>query len=146
MSLLSSIKENEGFDTHIYEDTRGYPTIGYGFKVSSLTRDELSLNGGKIEPMSREVADQILNLKIKKLKDEVFSAFSWLEGKPKNVQDVVIEMCYQMGVPGVKKFVTTLHHIRVGEYRQAYQSGMNSLWAKQTPNRAKRVLNGLFSE
>nr|DAX22069.1 MAG TPA: endolysin [Caudoviricetes sp.] len=65
MSLLSSIKENEGFDSHVYEDTRGFRTVGYGFKVSSLTRDELALNGGKVEPMSREVADQILNLKIK---------------------------------------------------------------------------------
>ena len=145
MSLKENIKENEGFRSYIYQDTRGYPTVGYGFKVSSLSKDELFLNGGKVEPMSKAVADQILEMKLIKLASSVCEAFPWLEDKPKNVQDVVIEMCYQMGVPGVKKFVTTMHHIRMGEYEAAYQSGMNSLWAKQTPNRAKKVLSGLLA-
>ncbi|MFW5613136.1 MAG: glycoside hydrolase family protein [Campylobacter hyointestinalis] len=144
MTLKDKIKKNEGFENHIYKDTRGFATIGYGFLVSSLTKDELTLNGGKTEPMSREAAEQILDLKIKKLCAQVFEAFAWLRQKPKNIQEVVIEMCYQMGVGAVKKFHTTMHHIRVGEYRAAYENGMKSLWAKQTPNRAQRVLNGLF--
>jgi len=144
MSLKENIKENEGFRSYIYQDTRGYPTVGYGFKVSSLSKDELFLNGGKVEPMSKAVADQILEMKLIKLISSVCEAFPWLEDKPKNVQDVVIEMCYQMGVPGVKKFVTTLNFIKSGEYEAAYKNGLNSLWAKQTPNRAKKVLSGLL--
>jgi lysozyme len=144
MSLIANIKENEGFCGEIYEDTRGYKTIGYGFLVSALSKDELALNGGKIEPMGRAAADQILELKLKKLKPRVFEAFAWLAEKPANVQDVVIEMCYQMGIAKVQKFVTTLHHIRMGEYEKAVQSGLRSLWAQQTPNRAKKVLNGLI--
>ncbi|RAZ54575.1 lysozyme, partial [Campylobacter hyointestinalis subsp. lawsonii] len=46
MNLIDSIKSNEGFRDHIYKDTLGFDTIGYGFKVGSLTRDELELNGG----------------------------------------------------------------------------------------------------
>lgn len=144
MALIEKIKENEGFRDKVYEDTLGYPTIGYGFLVSSLTPDELALNGSKLEPMSRAVANEILNLKLCKLERDVFEAFDWLRDKPQNIQDVVIEMCYQMGVAKVKKFVTTLQHIRVGEYKAAYENGMKSLWAKQTPNRAKKVLSGLF--
>ena len=85
MSLIANIKENEGFCGEIYEDTRGYKTIGYGFLVSALSKDELALNGGKVEPMSREVADQILNLKLQKLRPAVFAAFAWLKEKPTNV-------------------------------------------------------------
>lgn len=144
MSLIANIKENEGFCGEIYEDTRGYKTIGYGFLVAALSKDELALNGGKVEPMSRAVADQILELKLKKLKPKVFEAFAWLAEKPANVQDVVIEMCYQMGIAKVQKFVTTLHHIRTGEYEKAIANGLRSLWAQQTPNRAKKVLNGLI--
>lgn len=144
MSLIANIKENEGFCGEIYEDTRGYKTIGYGFLVSALSKDELALNGGKIEPMGRAAADQILELKLKKLKPRVFEAFAWLAEKPINVQDVVIEMCYQMGIAKVQKFVTTLHHVRMGEYEKAVQSGLRSLWAQQTPNRARKVLNGLL--
>ena len=144
MSLKENIKENEGFKSYIYQDTRGYPTVGYGFKVSALSKDELFLNGGKVEPMSKAVADQILEMKLIKLASSVCEAFPWLEDKPKNVQDVVIEMCYQMGVPGVKKFVNTLALIRAGDYKGAYENGMKSLWAKQTPSRAKKVLSGLL--
>ena len=94
--------------------------------------------------MSKATADKILELKLEKLTAAVFATFDWLKEKPKNVQEVVIEMAYQLGVSKVKKFVTTMHHIRTGEYEAAYQSGMNSLWAKQTPNRAKKVLGGLL--
>lgn len=144
MTLIEKIKENEGFRDKVYEDTLGYPTIGYSFLVSSLTFDEIALNGGKVEPMSRAVVNEILNLKLCKLERDVFEAFDWLRDKPQNIQDVVIEMCYQMGVAKVKKFATTMHHIRVGEYRAAYENGMKSLWVRQTPARAKKVLDGLF--
>lgn len=146
MSLIANIKENEGFCERVYEDSRGFATIGYGFLLSALSKDELVLNGGKVEPMSRAAADQILALKLKKLKPKVFEAFSWLAEKPANVQDVVIEMCYQMGIAKVQKFVTTLHHIRMGEYEKAIANGLRSLWAQQTPNRAKKVLNGLLAK
>nr|DAI52131.1 MAG TPA: lysozyme [Caudoviricetes sp.] len=144
MTLIEKIKENEGFEDHRYEDNLGRPTIGYGFLLAALTADELALNGGKVEPMSKAVADQILEIKLIKLAPSVCEAFPWLKEKPQNVQEVVIEMAYQLGVSKVKKFVTTMHHIRTGEYEAAYQSGMNSLWAKQTPNRAKKVLGGLL--
>ena len=144
MTLIEKIKENEGFSNKVYEDTLGYSTVGYGFLLAALTADELALNGGKAEPMSKDVADKILKLKLEKLTPAVFATFDWLKEKPQNVQEAVIEMAYQLDVSKVKKFVTTMHHIRAGEYRAAYQSGMNSLWAKQTPNRAKKVLSGLL--
>ncbi|MGF7441520.1 glycoside hydrolase family protein [Campylobacter concisus] len=144
MTLIEKIKENEGFKERIYEDNLGKPTIGYGFLLAALTADELALNGGKVEPMSKETADKILELKLEKLTPAVFAMFDWLKEKPQNVQEVVIEMAYQLDVSKVKKFVTTMHHIRTGEYEAAYQSGMDSLWAKQTPNRAKKVLGGLL--
>ena len=146
MSLIANIKENEGFCGEIYEDSRGYKTIGYGFLVAALSKDELALNGGRVEPMSRAAADQILELKLRKLRPAVFEAFAWLQDKPQNVQDVVIEMCYQMGIAKVQKFVTTLHHIRMGEYEKAIANGLRSLWAQQTPNRARKVLNGLLAK
>ena len=144
MTLIEKIKENEGLKDHRYEDSLGRLTVGYGFLLAALTADELALNGGKVEPMSKAVADQILEIKLIKLAPSVCEAFPWLKEKPKNVQEVVMEMAYQLGISKVKKFVTTMHHIRMGEYEAAYQSGMNSLWAKQTPNRAKKVLGGLL--
>ena len=62
MSLLENIKAHEGFSARIYKDSVGKPTVGYGFLVAALSPDELKLNGGKVEPMSKEVAEKILNL------------------------------------------------------------------------------------
>ena len=144
--FINEIKFNEGFRDRIYQCTAGKDTIGYGFKVDCLSSDEIALNGGKIEPMSRENADKILDLKLKKLEKSVFSAFDWLENAPLKVQECVIEMCYQMGTPSVKKFNHTLHFMRSGQYQKAYENGLKSLWAKQTPKRAKRVLGKLLAD
>lgn len=141
MNLIDSIKENEGFRDHIYKDTLGFDTIGYGFKCDSLTRDELELNGGIIEPMSKEVADKILKKKLAKLTSKVYDAIPWLNNSPKEVQEVVIEMAYQMGVGGVLKFKNTLNFIKENDYKNASSNMMKSLWAKQTPNRAKKLAN-----
>lgn len=139
MNLIDSIKENEGFRDHIYKDTLGFDTIGYGFKVGSLSKDELELNGGIIEPMSKEAADKILKKKLAKLTSKIYDAIPWLNNSPKEVQEVVIEMAYQMGVGGVLKFKNTLNFIKENEYKNASSNMMKSLWAKQTPNRAKKL-------
>lgn len=144
--FINEIKANEGFMSEIYQCTAGKDTIGYGFLVSALTKDELALNGGKISPMSRENADKILNLKLKKLEANVFKTFDWLENAPIKVQECVIEMCYQMGVGSVKKFANTLHYMRTAQYQKAYENGLKSLWAKQTPKRAKKVLGRLLQK
>ena len=75
MSLIENIKAHEGFRDHIYKDSLGKATIGYGFLVSALSPDELALNNGKTEPMSREVAEKILDLKVAKLQKRVFVEF-----------------------------------------------------------------------
>ena len=142
--LKISIELNEGFKSTIYSDTRGVATVGYGFAVGYLTPDEIALNGGRVEPMEREAADAILNLKLEKLLKETEAAFPWLSEHPQSVQNTVMEMCYQMGVAKVKKFATTLHYIRNREYDRARENALKSTWARQTPNRAQKVLAGLI--
>ena len=144
--FINEIKFNEGFSSKIYKCSAGKDTIGYGFLVAALTNDEIALNGGKVEPMPKENADKILNLKLKKLEKEAFEVFDWLENAPLKVQECVIEMCYQMGISSVKKFANTLHYIRTAQYQKAYENGLKSLWAKQTPKRAKKMLGRLLQK
>ena len=142
--LVNKIKFNEGFREYTYYCTKGVRTVGYGFAVAYLTPDELALNGGQIEPMSKEVADAILRVKLGKLIPAALKEWEWLANKPRHIQNVVFEMCYQMDISKVKKFKTTLGYIKAGEYEKAVANGLNSRWAKQTPNRARRVLHGLL--
>lgn len=143
MNLLESIKENEGFRSYIYKDTLGFETIGYGFKVSSLTSEEIEFNGGSIEPMSEKIAGKILERKVKILSRKVFAALPWLEGKPQNVQDVIIEMAYQLGLDGMLNFKNTLNFIKEGDFTKAGENMRKSRWYNQTLRRVERLIKKL---
>jgi lysozyme len=60
---------------------------------------------------------------------------------PEEIQDVVMEMCYQLGVTGVSKFKKTLTHLQNKRWEEASVEMLDSLWARQTPNRAKELSN-----
>lgn len=143
MSLIENIKTHEGFRDHIYKDSVGKPTVGYGFLVSALSPDELKLNGGKIEPMSKEVAEKILNLKVARLRKRVPECLPWLASKPQGVQDTIIEMAYQLDIAKLLSFKYTLKCIEAGDYAQAARNLRASLLYRQTPRRVEGYIRGL---
>lgn len=143
MSLIENIKAHEGFSARIYKDSLGKATIGYGFLVAALSPDELKLNGGKIEPMNKEVAEKILNLKVARLRKRVFQCLPWLADKPQGVQDTLIEMAYQLGLAGLMGFHHTLSCIEAGDYAQAAKNLRASLLYRQTPRRVEGYIKGL---
>ena len=143
MSLIENIKTHEGYRREIYKDSLGKATIGYGFLVAALSSDELALNNGKTEPMSKEVAEKILNLKISKLKKRLFQCLPWLADKPQNVQDTLIEMAYQLGLAGLLGFRHTLGRIEAEDYAQAARNLRASLLYRQTPKRVENYIEGL---
>ena len=126
MSLIDSIKKNEGYRGRQYLDHLGNPTIGYGFLISELHLDE-------------DVCDIILDRILGELKLRIHKKFPFVLDLPEEIQDVVIEMCYQMGLKGFSKFKKTIAFLRLGKYREAASEMLDSKWQKQTPNRAKRL-------
>ena len=143
MSLIENIKAHEGFSTRIYKDSVGKATVGYGFLVSALSPDELKLNGGKVEPMSKEVAEKILNLKVARLRKRVPECLPWLASKPQGVQDTILEMAYQLDIAKLLGFKYTLQCIEAGNYAQAAKNLRESLLYKQTPRRVEDYIRGL---
>ena len=141
MNLKESIKIHEGFRDSVYLCPTGHPTVGYGFRVADLSADELALNAGVVEPMSKEVAEKILDIKITKFKKQVYNALPWLTYAPMDIQDALCEMAYQMGVAGLLGFKNTLAMIKERKYTQAAENMLKSKWATQTPKRAKQIAN-----
>ena len=126
MSLIENVKESEGFRDKVYQCTQGYDTIGYGFAVKDLVLDE-------------DIADMILERKLNRLESRIDSKFPFTEDLPKNVKDVVIEMCYQLGVSGFSKFKQTISLLRLGNFKEAADEMLQSRWSRQTPNRAQKL-------
>ena len=125
MSLIDNIKESEGFRSKVYQCTEGHDTIGYGFAIKDLV-------------LSRDMCDTILETKVAELKLIVNQKIPFIEDLPEIVQEVLYEMYYQMG-NSLFKFKKTLKHLEMGDYRLAAKEMLDSRWAVQTPNRAKKL-------
>ena len=132
MELLKEIKRHEGFEPRVYKCTEGVDTIGYGFAIKDLYLDE-------------DIAELILMRKIQKLLERIIVAFSWFENSPEEVKFVVTNMCYQLGVRGFSKFKQTIYYLETEQYEEASLEMLDSLWAKQTPNRAKELSELILS-
>ena len=126
--LLAAVKLSEGFRDKVYKCTEGYDTIGYGFAIKDLVMDE-------------DIAEMILRRKLDSLIDRADKKFSFLKDLPIAARDVIYEMCYQMGISGVSKFRKTLAYLENQEFRMASKEMLDSRWARQTPNRAKKLSN-----
>jgi lysozyme len=128
MSLINSIKQHEGYVGIVYKDSLGIDTIGYGFAIKDLELDE-------------DICDIILERKLYNLEHRVNLKFSWFIYMPQEIKDVVMEMCYQLGVNGFSKFKKTVSYLQDRQFEEASVEMLDSLWAKQTPNRAKELSN-----
>ena len=127
-SLLEKIKHHEGFVEHVYDDSLGIPTIGYGFAIKDLVLEE-------------DLCDEILLRKLRILGRSVMGKFPFFDSLPSDCKDVLMEMCYQLGVTGVSKFKKALKAMEDGDWEKAADEMLDSKWAKQTPNRAKEMSN-----
>ena len=127
-NLIEQIKESEGFRPTVYKCTEGYDTIGYGFAIKDLVLGE-------------DICDIILERKIAELKLRIKQKLPFYDDMPEKAQDVIVEMCYQMGINGFSKLEKTIDHLMRKDYKAASVEMLDSRWAKQTPNRAKKLSN-----
>ena len=126
MDIIKQIKKHEGYSPVVYQCTEGYDTIGYGFAIKDLYLDE-------------ESCDKILERKISELKLKIHQKFDWFKDAPGEVREVVINMCYQLGISGFSKFKKTIYYLETEQYSEASEEMLDSLWYRQTPNRAKEL-------
>ena len=143
LELINELKREEGFRASIYQCSEGVDTIGYGFNVKYLSKDELDLNGGFIEPMSEEVATKILEAKVTKLIKSVDEIYSWIDNLPEVVKIGIYDMIYQLGIKGFGSFVNTQKYLKALDYNKAIENIKNTKWAKQTTRRANNLIKRL---
>ena len=123
------IKQDEGLVLHVYDDTLGYSTIGYGRLVDRRK------NGG----ISEEEALYLLKNDVQAKLYALEKTIPWITGLDDARKAVLLNMSFQLGITGLLKFKNTLAKIEMGDYDGAADNMMKSLWARQTPNRAGRL-------
>lgn len=123
----------EGFSSRMYRCTMGWNTIGYGRTV-----------GKKGDPLTNEVTTKekeivFVREKIRELSYALMSRYPSAWSKCNQArQAILISMVYQLGLTGVSKFQKMWMALSNGDFSLAAKEMLDSRWAKQTPNRAKR--------
>ena len=125
--LIPTLKEEEGFRSKPYEDSRGVLTIGYGINIA--------------EGVTEAEAEFLLRNRLNLSYQDIWAEWIPIRSLPVRVQSAVLDMTYQLGVHGVLGFKDMLGHLARREFRKAQLAGCASLWVHETPVRAHRVLS-----
>ena len=125
-ALIDRLKINEGYRSRVYKCSEGFDTIGYGLAIKDLE-------------LTEKEAEYLLANRGAKKHLQIAERFDWYDGMPPEVQGVIIEMCYQIGITGFSKFKNAISHMKEKEFQLAATEMLDSLWAKQTPNRANQL-------
>ena len=126
--LTELLRKEEGEVLSAYQDHLGYWTIGVGRLIDKR-------KGGGI---TAEESAYLLSNDIDKKMAEVYKALPWVEQLDDARKAILISMAFQMGLTGLQGFKNTLAMVQAGKYKEAADGLLNSKWAQQTPNRAKR--------
>lgn len=126
--LVANTKEHEGFESRVYLDSRGIQTVGYGFTIKDLNLPE-------------GVSSTILRLILLQRVIDLHDRLEWFSYMPSEIQEVIVEMTYQLGISGFLKFKKTIGFLKKRNFKAASLEMLRSKWANQTPNRAVEMSN-----
>ena len=151
--LLAETGTDEGFEASPYRDTENLWTLGDGRCVEThpLTGPEwkMLLDAGQMQvTINRDGSAALMREQLLATETQLAADFRdfWpMLGDAR--QNALIEMAYQLGVEHEEEFHEMLGDIRVAVHLNTpaaweivKRAGLNSLWAKQTPERAERVM------
>lgn len=125
MSLKDWIKHHEALQLRLYLDTVGKQTIGWGRNIED--------NG-----ISKEEADFMFDNDFSRCQRELAS-YPWYVNQPKNVQDALMNMCFNIGIGRLLGFKKMIMALVSKDYTKAAIEALDSKWAAQVGQRAKDV-------
>lgn len=126
--LIETLKIHEGVRNHVYKCSMGYETIGVGRNISDSGIG-----------LSEEEIDYLLLNDIKRIIEELDSAFDWFTSLDKVRQEAMINLCFNLGLTRLRGFVNALEAMSQANYKQASLEFLDSRWARQVGHRAREV-------
>lgn len=125
--LKQLIALHEGFRSHIYKDSRGFNTIGYG----------TNLDAGLSEKNASDLAES-------KNEENAYKLYYYLpffKDLSENRQIALLDMCYNLGIEGFLMFHKTLFALECHDYERASDEMLKSNWAQEVGERATTLAN-----
>lgn len=136
MNLRSQLEDFEGCRHEAYLCSEGVPTIGIGHTGPDV---QLGMTWTDEQIAEAFAADMT------EAEDGVRRALPWFDTLNEPRRAALIGMAFQMGIKGILGFPKMLACMRDGRFAEAETHAMDSLWAKQTPKRARLVSRQIAS-
>lgn len=147
-TLKRRIQREEGFRHLPYQDTLGVWTVGYGSNLNAVSGEDwatvLSMvpSGRDDGGITEAQADYLLVSKIRAAVRHL-GQYTWWPRMNRARQLALADMCYQLGPGGFHEFRKMRHALARGRWQRAHDEALASRWARQTPDRARRVAEAL---
>jgi len=132
MDLQTQLIRDEGLVLKPYKDTLGNWTIGVGHLMSAEELQQFA------DGISYQQALDWLAADIAKVEDQL-DPYSWYHGMDFVRQGAVCNMVFNLGISRFLQFSNTIEAFKEQNWVNASAYMLNSLWAKQVPNRAQRL-------
>ena len=136
---------HEGMVLKPYYCPRGKLTIGVGRNLEDnpLSLEEKKALGDYMHGITENGAKMLL-------RNDIYRCYNALKKIVQNYDDLdsdrqyaLLDMCFQLGVKGLRKFHNMLAAVNKKNFIMAAYECLNSQYAKQTPKRAKRIARTL---
>lgn len=128
--LVRQLRGDEGVKPQAYQDHLGFWTIGVGRLVDSR-KPGAGLRPSEIDMLLQNDIDDRIEALTRRL--------PWFQNLDDARRGVLLNMSFQLGVDGLMGFKNTLAMVESGDYMGAARNMLQSLWARQTPERASRM-------
>jgi lysozyme len=131
-TLLDDIERDEGYRQFPYEDTAKPPrlTIGFGFNLTDVG-------------LSREECQLLAAHRLRKIDQHLIQALAWYTGLNERRRNALVNMAYQMGVQKLLTFRDMHAALDAGDFDKAAAEALDSTYARQVPERAKRIATAI---
>jgi lysozyme len=131
--LKKQVIANEGMRKTAYKDTLDNWTTGVGHLIRLPDEEYL------IEKELTDIeVDQIFTTDLNQAIDDA-RKFIDADTIPEEAFEVVIDMAFNLGLPRLMKFQNFQQALNEKDYKRASREMLDSVWAKQLPNRSKRL-------
>ena len=141
-AVYEQLKIDEGVVYGIYNDHLGYPTFGVGHLI---LEDDEEFGRPTGTPVTEERVRACFDADLNIAQRECYALYG--EGVfryfPDEVQQILVNMMFNMGRPRLSKFVKMNEAILAKDWKGAAVEGRDSRWYKQVRKRAERLMKRL---
>lgn len=135
-SLKARLRVSEDDRLVAYRCSAGKLTVGIGHNCDARPVPGVEKVGDTITP---EVRDQLFEEDLDDACAQLDSRLPWWRELDDGRQNVLVDLCFNMGIKTLATFVNTLGAVQRGDYEGAARGLEGSLWHKQVKTRAPHL-------